>query len=273
MNSPIVAIVTGANRGIGEAICQVLASSTPQEPMVLYAASRKGQDLGFTPASSKTTLKYSKLDIADRSSIDTFAKVITRDHQHVDVLINNAGVNLDLQYSPANVKATLDTNYRGTLNMCQTFIPLLKKNGRIVNVSSTGSSLAGYSNDIQQRFRNPKMTLPDLDQMMNEYQESANNGTESRDGWKSQAYGVTKAATNAMTAVLARETPGLTINACCPGWVDTDMGNLLGRPPKTPADGAAIPIRLGFKDIGNVTGRYWGNPSVRDKGDGQVQVW
>ena len=54
--------------------------------------------------------------------------------------------------------------------MCQTFIPLLRKNGRIVNVSSAGSSLAGYSNDIQQRFRNPKMTLPDLDQMMDEYQ-------------------------------------------------------------------------------------------------------
>ncbi len=105
------------NRGIGEAICQVLVSSTAQEPMVLYAASRKGQDLGFTPASSKTTLKYPKLDIADRRSIDTFAKAITRDHEHVDVLINNAGVNLDLQYSPANVKATLDTNYRGTLNV------------------------------------------------------------------------------------------------------------------------------------------------------------
>ncbi|KAL8850625.1 MAG: hypothetical protein Q9221_004411 [Calogaya cf. arnoldii] len=272
MNSPIIAIVTGANRGIGEAICQVLAR-TSQEPIILYAASRKGQDLGLTPASSKTTLRYPKLDIADRSSIDSLAKTIQKEHEKVDVLINNAGVNLDLDYSPANVKATLDTNYRGTLNMCQTFIPLLRENGRIVNVSSTGSSLAGYSNEIQQRFRNPQMTLPDLDQMMDEYQESANNGTESCDGWKRQAYGVTKAATNAMTAVLARENAGLTINACCPGWVDTDMGNLLGRPPKTPADGAVIPIRLGFKDIGNVTGRYWGNPSVRDKGDGHVQVW
>ncbi|KAL8691803.1 MAG: hypothetical protein Q9218_003049 [Villophora microphyllina] len=121
-----------------------------------------------------------------------------------------------------------------TGQMCQTFIPLLSKDGRIVNVSSTGSSLGGYSKEIQDRFRNPKMTLPDLEQMMNEYQEAANNGTESRNGWKTQAYGVTKAATNAMTAVLARENPGLTINACCPGWVDTDMGSLMGRPPKIP---------------------------------------
>ncbi|KAL8995852.1 MAG: hypothetical protein Q9169_004504 [Polycauliona sp. 2 TL-2023] len=148
--------------------------------MIVYSTSRKGLDLGFTSASSNTTFRYPKLDIADRSSIDSFAKMIQKDHANVDVLINNASVNLDLEYSPANVKTTLDTNYRGTLN------------------------------------------------------ESANNGTEKRDGWKSQAYGVSKAATNAMTAVLARENPGLTINACCPGWVDTDMGNLMGRPPKTP---------------------------------------
>ncbi|KAL8964546.1 MAG: hypothetical protein Q9183_004379 [Haloplaca sp. 2 TL-2023] len=235
--------------------------------MVLYATSRKGQDLGFKPTSAKTQLRYPKLDIADPKSIDGFAKSIQQDHGNANVLINNAGVNLDLEYSPANVKTTLDTNYRGTLNvgegarawemvadrkqMCRTFIPLLRAKGRIVNVSSTGSSLSGYSKELQERFRNPNMTLQDLEQMMIEYQvhnsesllsehreltllqEAANQGTESRNGWKSQAYSVSKAATNALTAVLARENPGLTINCCCPGWVDTDMGNLMGRPPKT----------------------------------------
>lgn len=85
--------------------------------MVLYAASRKGQDLGLNPASTKTTLRYRKLDIADPSSVQTFAKTIQADHSNVDVLINNAGVNLDMEYSPQNVKTTLDTNYRGTLNV------------------------------------------------------------------------------------------------------------------------------------------------------------
>ena len=54
--------------------------------------------------------------------------------------------------------------------MCQAFIPLLKKDGRIVNVSSTGSSLNQYSDKIQQQFRNPKMSLSDLEGMMQEYQ-------------------------------------------------------------------------------------------------------
>ena len=50
----------------------------------------------------------------------------------------------------------------------------------------------------------------------------ADNGTERQHGWPQQAYSVSKACINALTAVLARENPGLIINACCPGWVSTD---------------------------------------------------
>ncbi|KAL9114360.1 MAG: hypothetical protein Q9187_007496, partial [Circinaria calcarea] len=217
---------------------------------------------------------YPKLDIADQSSIRGLADQINKEHNGCDVLINNAGVNLDDEYSAENVKKTLDTNYRGTLHMCQAFIPLLKKNGRIVNVSSTGSSLNQYSDKIRQQFRNPKMTLSDLEGMVQNYEKCAEQGTERRNGWPQQAYSVSKACENALTAILARENPGLIINCCCPGWVSTDMGKMVGSaPPKSPADGAKIPIRLGFKDIGGVTGRYWGNDSISDRGEGKVQAW
>lgn len=60
-------------------------------------------------------------------------------------------------------------------------------------------------------------------------------GTESQNGWPRSPYGVSKAAVNAFTAILARQNPGLLINACCPGWVLTDMGRLVGpNPPKSP---------------------------------------
>ena len=135
--------------------------------------------------------------------------------------------------------------------MCQIFKPLLNSSGRIVNVSSTGSSLGQYSDEIQQRFRSPKMTLKDLEDLMQEYQvpnylinwrsqanhrqECANRGTEHQRGWPKKAYSVSKACINALTAVLARENPGLIINACCPGWVSTDMGKMVGsQPPKSP---------------------------------------
>ena len=62
-------------------------------------------------------IKYPKLDIADPASIQSLARAIKNDHAGLDVLINNAGVNLDDEYSPASVKMTLDTDYRGTLNV------------------------------------------------------------------------------------------------------------------------------------------------------------
>ena len=171
-------------------------------------------------------------------------------------------------------------------------MPLLRSGARIVNVSSIASSLRNYNDSIKARFRSPSMTLDDLENMMNEYQECSNQGTEGQNGWPTQAYAVSKAAMNAVTAILARENQGLTINSCCPGWVATDMGKMINsRPPKTPgrfkrrtqfpeianrwspAEGAKIPIRLGFGDIQGVTGRYWGNNSISGKGSGQVQEW
>ena len=87
--------------------------------MLLYAASRKGEDLGFKPSSTKTQIEYPSLDIASTNSINELAKSIQRDHDGLDVLINNAGAALDDQHSPENVKTTLDINYRGTLKVSE----------------------------------------------------------------------------------------------------------------------------------------------------------
>ena len=84
--------------------------------MVLYAASRKGVNFGIKAASNDMQIKYPKLDITDPASIDSLATTIRKEHGGCDVLINNAGINADDQYSPSNVKLTLDTNYRGTLH-------------------------------------------------------------------------------------------------------------------------------------------------------------
>ena len=103
------------NRGIGEAIAQILAQNH-QDPLALYATSRQGVNMAFKTA-SRTQVTYAKLDIADRSSVESFASTIKEKHGVVDVLINNAGVNLDDEYSAKNVKVTLDTNVRSTLQV------------------------------------------------------------------------------------------------------------------------------------------------------------
>ena len=77
-----------------------------------------------------------------------------------------------------------------------------------------------------------------------------------------------------MTKILAKDNPQATINCCCPGWVATDMGKMIGgQPPKSEEEGARVPLKLGFKDLGGVSGEYWGNDSVMGKGEGVVQPW
>ena len=130
-----------------------------------------------------------------------------------------------------------------------------------------------YSKELQHRFRNVK-TLDDVESLAQEYEAAVSKGKESEAGFPAQrAYSVSKALINAFTKVLAVENAGLAINCCCPGWVDTDMGNQIGRPPKTPEDGAKIPVKLAIGDIGDATGEYWGNDSVRSKEDGKIQPW
>ena len=106
-----------------------------------------------------------------------------------------------------------------------------------------------------------------------EQQRSAANATEAESGFvgPGRAYAFSKTCVNAMTRVLAKDNPALLINSCCPGWVKTDMGLLIGRAPKTPADGAKIPVRLALDDIGGVSGAYWANASVRSKEEGKLQ--
>lgn len=108
------------------------------------------------------------------------------------------------------------------------------------------------------------------------------------------AYNVSKAFTVAITKALAKENEGKCfINACCPGWVNTDMGvshhfdackpttnlhaasiqNLIGDAPKSLTDGAKIPVRLAVGDCKNATGQFWENPNVTDTGDGDISVW
>lgn len=140
------------------------------------------------------------MDITDKSQIQALVDQIEKDEGGVDVLINNAGVNLDDNYNLETATQTLETNYKGTLEvspsidhalagthyptrvstnhkrlcpfhqMCQSFLPLLKerKGSRIVNLSSVASQLNHYSPEIQERFRKTS-TLDEVKTMADEY--------------------------------------------------------------------------------------------------------
>jgi NAD(P)-dependent dehydrogenase (short-subunit alcohol dehydrogenase family) len=196
-----VALVTGANRGIGLEVCRQLARLGFT---VLLGArdaargARASRQLGGGPISSIV------LDVADDESVRAAAAGIER----LDVLVNNAailydtwqrGIDADLD----QVHEALETNLLGAWRVTQAVLPLLRESpaGRIVNVSSG----AGALHDM---------------------------------GGGTPAYRTSKAALNALTRILAAELrgDGILVNAVCPGWVATDMGGAGGRPV---ADGAA----------------------------------
>jgi len=203
-----IAVVTGANRGIGLEVVHQLARRGMR--VVLGARDpTKGEVAAKSFTREGLTVFPHQLDVTDQQSIDRLLADITADFGQLDILINNAGILYDTwqQATTADltvVQRALETNLFGAWRMCQMLLPLLRQSssGRIVNVSSEAGSLA-----------------------------SMGGGT--------PAYSISKAALNALTRMLAAELTGvgILVNAVCPGWVATDMGGAGGRPVSQGAAG------------------------------------
>jgi NAD(P)-dependent dehydrogenase (short-subunit alcohol dehydrogenase family) len=202
-----VALVTGANRGIGLEVCRQLAQRG--YVAVLGARDRaRGERAAADLRDDGLDVRPCQLDVSDPGSVRTAAAWIEEELGRLDAVVNNAailydtwqrGVDADLD----EVREALDTNLLGAWRVVQATLSLLRRSpaGRIVNVSSG----AGALNDM---------------------------------GGGVPAYRTSKAALNALTRILAAElrSDRILVNAICPGWVATDMGGGGGRPV---ADGAA----------------------------------
>lgn len=286
MSKSLTIVVTGSNRGIGQGIIQLLARTQHTSPLTIIATSRGGNDLGIQ-ASSPNSIQYAKLDIGSSTSITSFFKGT----ENIDVLINNAGINNNNRETPGLAAQTIDVNYRGTRDMCTTLLSTSRsKVSRIVNVSSTACQLNNYDPSMQDKFHAAKST-DDVDALADAYIESVHAGAAAQKaagfGSPPKSYQVSKALINALTVVLARDNPDVVVNCCCPGWVDTDMGHQVGRPPKTLEEGARIPVRLAIGDLGargdgdgglggeseRVSGKYFANEGVTDRGWGSMREW
>jgi NAD(P)-dependent dehydrogenase (short-subunit alcohol dehydrogenase family) len=199
-----IALVTGANRGIGREVVRQLAE---RGDTVVLAA----RDQGKAERAARTmpdTVLPRRLDVTDSATIDELAGELRETFGRLDALVNNAAIHYDSWQSTARadlgtVREALETNLLGAWQTALGMLPLLRasRHGRIVNVSSGAGSLTGMS-----------------------------GGT--------PAYSVSKAALNALTKMLASDLrrDRILVNAVCPGWVATDMGGPGGRPVK---DGAA----------------------------------
>lgn len=195
-----VALVSGANRGLGLAVARQLAASG----MTVLLGSRErglGERVAQQLQRDGNDVVAVQLDVTRQTDIHALTQLIDRDYGRLDVLINNAGAYYDVGELPSSVpmvtvRAALETNLLGAWQLNEALVPLMLRHGfgRIVNVSS---GCASTDLDAQ--------TCP--------------------------AYRVSKAALNAYTRMLAAELTGsgILVNAVCPGWTDTDMGGPGGR--------------------------------------------
>lgn len=223
-----VAVVTGANRGLGYETCKQLAQKGLQ--VVLTSRDESG---GRTAADAlrkeELEVVYHPLDVTDPEDIERLASFVREKFGRLDVLVNNAGIAPDLSESlsafDANldiVRETMETNVYGPLMLCRSLIPLMKKNdyGRVVNLSSAMGRL-----------------------------------TEMNGGYP--AYRISKTAINVLTRMFADELEGsnIIINSADPGWVKTDMGGK--NAPTPPEQGVDTIVWLATLPDGGPSGGFF----------------
>lgn len=292
MSEPLVVVVTGSNRGVGKGIATLLAQQHLSRPMIIYATSRSGNNVGIE-AVPPSIMRYSALDITDRSSIHSFFQQVFEAHTAIDILVNNAAVASDYRETPEFAAQTIWTNYGGTRDMCDAFLsqPHLELGSRLVNLTSGHNALNTYGADLQTKFREAK-AVPDVDALAETYLNDMNHGSgaQQRGGWGegARSYKVSKALINTLTNVLAQQHPNILINCCCPGWVNTDMGKQgHGTPPKSLEEGARTAVRLAIGDLGpggdedgglgkeseSVSGMFYENENIIVPGWGRAKSW
>jgi len=195
MPSSRLAIVTGANRGLGLEVCRQLAAQG-YRTVLTSRAEAKGRTAADQLKNSGASVVYHPLDVTSQDSVSRLSDFVVREFGRADALINNAAVYIDRERTVADVElavlhTTIETNVYGPLRLCQAFLPLMRRHkyGRVVNVSTNMSQFANL------------------------------------DG-SAPAYRLSKVALNALTLMLARQIQGMNIlvNAVSPGWVQTDMG-------------------------------------------------
>jgi len=258
-----VALITGANKGIGKEIVRLLAQDeTFPEPWYIFLGSRdeergkRAVDELAPYLTRGNKIILCPLDITSSSSIEGAVQAIQDICQgQLDVLINNAAICFNdstlygtRQHTPFAEQAdlTIQTNFYGTLRVTQAIIPLLQKSDspRIINMAGSAGGLNCLQSEyLIDCFTNPYLELNDLIGLMKEFvSDVENGGIHGLNGWPESPYAASTLGVIAMTKVLARNYKGIMINSVDPGWCATDQNNWQGMLPA--GEGAIVPYRM-----------------------------
>lgn len=202
-----VAIVTGANKGIGFAIVRGLCKRFDGD---VYLTSRDiGRGKKAIEELKKDGLnpKFHQLDITDKLSLEAFRDYLKKNYDGIDILVNNAAIAFKRSaVEPIAVQAeqTLFVNYFSLVSACQVLFPLLKHGARVINISSSAGHLSKIpSEKLRRTFTDPNLTIPQLSELMQDFINATKQGTHAAE-WGNSSYAVSKVGATALTMIQQR---------------------------------------------------------------------
>jgi len=256
-----VALVSGANKGIGKEIARKFAADPSIEPILACRTDEK-------ETAAELGCKHSVyLDLTDDASIAACRQYITDNLDGtLDILVNNAAICFNdptlygkIKHTPFQEQAaiTVQTNYWGTRKLTDALMSCLEKSPspRIINIASYAGRLAILkSQEKVKDFTDAELTTEQLDEYLNEFVKSVEDGTHAAEGWPNTCYGMSKLGIIALTRVLARDYPNMMINSVDPGYCATDQNQNQGNRPAE--RGAVTPYLLATTDE-TFSGLHW----------------
>jgi NAD(P)-dependent dehydrogenase (short-subunit alcohol dehydrogenase family) len=226
-----IAVVTGANQGLGLALVRGLCRQLGNQGVVYLTArdQQRGQAAIQQLQAEGLAPQFALLDVADDQSVSALATRLEERHGGVDIVLGNAAARIVPDMPAAQqVAQFIDTNNHGTYHLIKAFMPLLRDGARFLVVASSFGSLRHLPSQLHHLFDVEHMTLEAVEALMDTYVQLVESGQAAAAGWPDWINIPSKIGQVAAMKVMARmlcaeaERRDLLISAVCPGLVDTD---------------------------------------------------
>lgn len=229
MTAAHIALITGANQGLGFALAEGLAARMEPEDLVLVTGRDEGRIAAAVDRIAGATARVEgrTLDVTDGDAVQRLADDLRAQHGGIDIVFSNAGVRMTPDRSPeSQVDAVVDSYNFGAIRLLRAFTPILRPGGRFLVVASTFGTLGHLDPRLRPLFDDAR-SLEDIEAVLVSWRAAVHEGAEVAQGWPRWLNVPSKVAQVAAMRVVATQRreqdlrDGTLIAAVCPGLIDT----------------------------------------------------